>query len=201
MRPAVLRVRRILVPCLCGVLIAACARAPAPATPSSTRTAVSKPATAMRADLPAPAAMARFDGYGPARLGMSVEALRAAWPAALAFPAHPDVCFVVLAHDPGPVRLMFENGVFVRYDLDRDNPREVAPGGGRVGMRIDELRRLYGGRMVESPHKYVEGGKVLRVASGDAEDDALVFEADADARVTTWRVGRPPQVDYVESCG
>src|SRR6476469_875981 len=149
MRPAVLRVRRILIPCLCGVLIAACARAPAPATPSSTRTAVSKPATAMRADLPAPAAIARFDGYGPARLGMSVEALRAAWPAALAFPAHPDVCFVVLAHDPGPVRLMFENGVFVRYDLDRDHPREVAPGGGRVGMRIDELRRLYGGRMVE----------------------------------------------------
>ena len=32
-------------------------------------------------------------------------------------------------------------------------------------------------------------------------EGALVFETDTQGRVTHWRAGVPPQVDYVEGCG
>ncbi len=66
-------------------------------------------------------------------------------------------------------------------------------------MTEDQLRALYGARLQGSPHKDVEGGKYLSVeAPGGAK---LVFETGADGKVSSWRVGLPPQVDYVEGCG
>jgi len=41
---------------------------------------------------------------------------------------------------------------------------------------------------------------VLRVTAPQGTG-ALVFETDAQGRVTRWRAGVPPQVDYVEGCG
>jgi hypothetical protein len=38
------------------------------------------------------------------------------------------------------------------------------------------------------------------VAPAVSSDATLVFEIDADGRVTAWRAGLPPQVDYVEGC-
>ena len=50
---------------------------------------------------------------------------------------------------------------------------------------------------------------VLAVAPALAQDPAggnavLLFETDAkgpDAKVTSWRIGVPPAIDYVEGCG
>ncbi|TQC57293.1 lectin, partial [Pantoea dispersa] len=33
------------------------------------------------------------------------------------------------------------------------------------------------------------------------QSGVLVFETDAAGKVVAWRVGLPPQVDYVEGCG
>ena len=55
-------------------------------------------------------------------------------------------------------------------------------------------------RIAEQPHKYVEGGKYLRHRRRRAAG-VLVFETDPAGKVTEWRVGVPPQVDYVEGCG
>jgi len=93
---------------------------------------------------------------------------------------------------------MVESDKFVRYDVGND--KEVAPGGGKVGMDAAQIRKLYGDRVEEQPHKYVEGGKVLRIKADAGSDNALVFEADATGKVTAWRVGQQPQVDYVEGC-
>ena len=93
---------------------------------------------------------------------------------------------------------MFEHGRFVRYDVG--SAKEVAPGGGKVGMSAEEIHQLYGPEVVVQPHKYVEGGKTLRIAAPDG-DGALVFETDAQGKITRWYVGIPPQVDYVEGCG
>jgi hypothetical protein len=93
---------------------------------------------------------------------------------------------------------MIEADRFVRYDVGND--KEVAPGGGRAGMTADQIRALYGDRIEQQPHKYVEGGKVLRIKANDDSENALVFEVDAAGRVTAWRVGQAPQVDYVEGC-
>ena len=92
---------------------------------------------------------------------------------------------------------MIEDGKFVRYDVSND--KEVAPGGGKRGMTRDEIKKLYPGA-AEQDHKYVEGGKYLRVKDDAGGNGVLVFETDAAGKVTQWRVGVSPQVDYVEGC-
>src|SRR5690606_34828250 len=100
---------------------------------------------------------------------------------------------------PSDFAFMFEDGKFVRYDVGTG--REIAPGGGKVGMDVDEIRSLYAGRVEETPHKYVEGGSYLGVADINGGKGRLVFATDADGKVASWRVGLRPQVDYVEGCG
>src|SRR3546814_5943590 len=75
---------------------------------------------------------------------------------------------------------MFEDGKFVRYDVGTG--REIAPGGGKVGMGVDEIRSLYAGRVEEKPHKYVEGGKYLGVEDISGGKGKLVFATDGDGR-------------------
>ena len=91
---------------------------------------------------------------------------------------------------------MVEDGKFVRVDVGND--KEIAPGGGKKGMSADEIGKLYAGRVEIQPHKYEQGAKVLRVS--DAGGGVLVFETSSDGKVARWRVGVPPQVDYVEGC-
>src|SRR3546814_14519934 len=93
---------------------------------------------------------------------------------------------------------MFEDGKFVRYDVGTG--REIAPGGGKVGMGVDEIRSLYAGRVEETPHKYVEGGKYLGVEDISGGKGTLVFATDGEGKVTSWRVGVPPQEDDGEGC-
>jgi len=76
---------------------------------------------------------------------------------------------------------------------------EMAPGGGKVGLDADEIRALYAGRVEARPHQYIEGGQYLRVPATEGAG-WLVFETDADGKVTSWRAGVEPQVDYIEGC-
>ena len=93
---------------------------------------------------------------------------------------------------------MFDGGKFVRYDVGNDT--EVAPGGGKRGMDAEAIRSRYAGRVEESSHKYVEGGKYLKVTADEGSNGKLVFETDAAGKVSAWRAGVEPQVDYVEGC-
>jgi hypothetical protein len=93
---------------------------------------------------------------------------------------------------------MIEGDKLVRYDVNND--AQVAPGGGKRGMDIDQIRKLYAGRIREQPDKYVPGAVDLRVSADDDSGSALVFQADAAGKVTSWRVGQPPAIDYVEGC-
>ena len=61
-----------------------------------------------------------------------------------------------------------------------------------------QIEVLYPG-IEQQNHKYVEGGHYLR-AGADSGEGVVVFETGADDVVTEWRVGLPPQVDYVEGC-
>jgi hypothetical protein len=62
------------------------------------------------------------------------------------------------------------------------------------------LEGLYGKRLQAAPHKYVEGGHYLSMSASGVASSKLVFETDAAGKATAWRVGLPPQVDYVEGC-
>ena len=143
-----------------------------------------------------------FDGFGPAAFGADQEQVRMAWGADLgdAAPSEPGGCYYLAPQPPGAagygIAFMIEADRFARIDVR--NEGYAAPGGGKVGMDRAEIERLYTGRVQASPHKYVEGAQSLRVREGD---HALVFETDTAGRVTEWRIGTPPQVDYVEGCG
>lgn len=171
---------------------------PAPAT--------SPVATAAPADAGVPvveaASQASFAGYGDMKLGSTVEEARLAWAGELnGTPAEGSTCYylrpkwVKQATDFG---FMVEDGKFVRYDVGTD--KETAPGGGKVGMSVEELQKLYGGALKGAPHKYTQGGQYLSMDAGDVAPTRLVFEVDAAGKVTSWRVGLSPQVEYVEGC-
>lgn len=149
------------------------------------------------------ATQARFDGYGDLRFGMDPARMRQAWGGELQrLPpdAEAEACQYLVpswSETPSDFALMVEGGRFVRYDVG--TARETAPGGGRVGMSADEIRTLYAGAVQEQPHKYVPEGHYLRIQD-DGGPGVLVFETDPAGRVTSWRVGVPPQADYVEGC-
>ncbi|MDQ3228568.1 MAG: lectin [Pseudomonadota bacterium] len=142
----------------------------------------------------------RFDGYGDMRFGMSAEKTKTAWGGELnGAPGDGDTCYHLSpkwASTQAEFALMIESGKFVRYSTESN--KHTAPGGGKVGMSADEISALYPNRVEEQPHKYTDG-KYLRIKD-TAGSNALLFETDAGGKVTEWRVGVTPQVDYVEGC-
>lgn len=146
--------------------------------------------------------LVRMDGYGDMRFGMTADEARQAWDGELKGVGDEGAtCYYLTPRwieAPSDFAFMFEHGKFVRYDVGTG--REIAPGGGKVGMDADEIRSLYAGRVEETPHKYVEGGKYLGVEDISGGKGKLVFATGEDGKVTSWRVGVPPQVDYVEGC-
>lgn len=153
---------------------------------------------------PADAGPARMNGYGDLDFGMTAEEAKAAWTQGKLDGAVPDdaaSCFHLNpAGQPTPSHLafMFENDLFVRYSASND--AMAAPGGGKRGMTEAELQALYGNALKATPHKYVQGGKYLAIDATGTAPSKLVFATDADGKVTEWRVGVTPQVDYVEGC-
>lgn len=156
----------------------------------------------LRVDAPAEGTVT-FAGFGPADFGATAEAVRQAWGGDLgdAQPSEPGGCYYLIPQPVGTAgfrtAFMVEGDRFVRIDV-RDGS-VVAPGGAKVGMTADEVRALYP-KVEEQPHKYDPAGKVLRVADPGGGNGALVLELDKDGRVDEWRIGVPPQVDYVEGC-
>jgi hypothetical protein len=193
---------------LLAVALIACndGRSPADTTAEAATPAAPGPA-APDPEVPAPAApapdtaLARYDGYGDMRFGMTADEAKQAWGGELkGVPGEGEVCYYltpVSSPVPSYFAFMVENGKFVRYDVGND--KEVAPGGGKRGMTAEEIRALYPG-IVESAHKYVEGGKYLKVAANDGSAGKLVFATDAAGKVTEWHAGIEPQVDYIEGC-
>lgn len=188
-----------------AVLATAACQPPATETPAEDPVVPSPapaPAEPVADDPPAPAAPsqdARWDGLASATLGMDEAALREAWPAPLDaddFMAGNTCRFLYPrgAARPASPAFMFDDGRLVRYDVVE--PDQAAPGGGMVGMQRAEIERLYPG-IEARPHAYVAKGHYLRAVDGE---NVLVFETDAEGIVTQWRVGRAPQVDYVEGC-
>jgi len=194
-------------------LLSACQRDPAaaPATAEPQTTATATPMAEAPAPTPAaddtaapagPVSQASFLGYGDMKLGSSVEEARAAWGGELnGAPMEGTTCHYLWPKwitRPADFAFMMEDGKFVRYDVGTD--KETAPGGGKVGLSVEELQKLYGGALKASPHKYMQGGQYLSMDAGDVAPTRLVFEVDAAGKVTSWRVGLSPQVEYVEGC-
>lgn len=147
-------------------------------------------------------ALAHFVGFGDMRFGMAPPEMEKAWGGSLQEVGQDanDQCFFLVpkwAKTPAEFNFMVADGKFARYSTE--DGKYVAPGGGAVGMDAEQVEVLYEGRVESQPHKYVQGGKYLKVKD-DKSGNALVFETDANGVVKEWRVGQAPQVDFVEGC-
>lgn len=177
------------------------AGATAPAPPASTDPAGSG---SLRVDAPAPGTIT-FQGFGPAKFGAAAEEVRMAWGGGLgdAKPDQPGGCHYLIPQPVGTegyrTAFMIEGDKFVRMDVRRDDV--AAPGGGKAGMTRAQLAALYPA-IEEQPHKYTDG-LYLRIKDPAGGNGVLLFEIDGkgdQAKATEWRIGLPPQVDYVEGC-
>ena len=176
----------------------AAAMTPAPAVSVPSPATVAPP---MTGPMPAEGAIT-YAGFGPAHWGASEEQVRQAWGKDLqGAPSEPNGCYYLFPEprSAGGYRLafLFEGAKFSRLDVRV--PDIAAPGGGRVGMDKAEVHRLYPA-ITEQKHKYVEGGLNLRGMDPGGGQGVVVFEVDPAGKVVAWRVGQPPQVDYVEGC-
>jgi hypothetical protein len=185
------------------------ASAPAATAPSATTPAGTPPSQDAGATQPSPtpapapapgSGLAHYDGYGDMHFGMTEVEARKAWGGALNGEPGDGCHYLNPAWEKAPsyFAFMFDGGKFVRYDVGND--KEIAPGGGRRGMTEAEIDAAYPGRVEKSPHKYVNGGKYLRVKADDGSSGVLVFETDAAGKVSEWHAGLAPQVDWIEGC-
>jgi len=141
-------------------------------------------------------------GIGPLRVGMTrgeVEAVLGALVPAPGDSGWRQCAFIAPAGLPAGVRLMVEGGTVARVDVD--SGRAATAEGARVGDPEAHILDLYTTRLAKAPLKY-RSGHTLTVTPTAAADSALrlVFETDGQ-RVTRYRAGRRPAVEYIEGCG
>jgi len=140
-------------------------------------------------------------GIGPLRAGMTFTEADAALGGALLVPVGVDTtgCDYLVWHGGPPgVRVMFDQHRVARVDVDTASIATAA--GARVGDAEARIKRLYPGQVTVTPHKY-EDGHYLTVTPPAPADKRyrLIFETAGD-RVTRYRAGVLPSVEYVEGC-
>ncbi len=189
--------RRLLIPWIV-LCLAGCGPSP------SQQEAAQDAASAASAAAEASAAAARlgqdavvgFDGYGPMHFGMDRKAAEQAIGDTFAGQDQVGNCLeLARAQDPD-VNYLFLGGKLQRIDVAADDV--VADGGGKVGMTIDDLHRLYAGRYTEMPSKEIPGGQDLRLI--DASGNGIVFRIDGDGQVTAFRAAIAATLDRPEGC-
>jgi len=142
---------------------------------------------------------AGFRGAGPAQVGMPLAAAASALGAVPDTAAAAGSCsYLRPAGDPAGVKVMVNEGRVARVEVDSGAVRTVEGAG--IGDAEARVRKLYAGRVTETPHKYTSG-RYLTVTPAAPADSAfrLVFETDG-AKVTRFRAGRLPEVEWVEGC-
>ena len=126
---------------------------------------------------------------GSIRIGMTADELR---PRVETLGQLEGCVYAKVPEAPGLLVMLFA-GKVVRVDVIA--PGIATAGGARVGDTEERVRELYPGLRVE-PHKYTDGHYLV---VDTVQGRRLIFETDG-ARVTRYRAGAVPQVDWVEGC-
>jgi hypothetical protein len=138
-----------------------------------------------------------FSGAPPLRIGMSEAEARQALGMPKASATSRDECRYLDTKGKSRVYVMLVRDTVARLDV-RDSTM-ATEAGARIGDTESRVLELYRGRVTTQPHKYVSGGHYLVVASPTDSTRRLLFETDGK-RVTSFRVGRMPEVQWVEGC-
>lgn len=170
-------------------------RAPAQAPPtdgaSSTNTSTNNPGTSFT--------VTEY-GIGPIRAGMTVAEAATAMGGGFGAPSGGarDCTYAALTKAPRGLAVMLENNRVARVEIRSGTiPTSL---GARIGDSEARIKSLYAGRVTSTPHKYTPGGHYLTVTPADNSQNRIVFETDGK-KVTEYRSGQLPAVEYVERCG
>lgn len=144
-----------------------------------------------------------INGIGSVRVGMTIaEASKAAGIRLRKNGYEPNAsCFYVTPQgEPKGIGFMVETGRISRVDVWESKSITTLKGA-KIGDTEARIKALYPGQIQVTPHKYVPNGHYLTFVPKDAEDKnyRVVFETDGK-RVTRFRAGQIPAVEYVEGC-
>ena len=142
-----------------------------------------------------------FDGYGPARIGMTKAALQSALGKRLTkdeISEDPNSCEVVApVGESEGISYMFVDRKLARIDISTDRVMTVS--GARVGSSQRSVVALYPGRIAVSPHAYTApDGSYLTLLSSD-KTRGIRFETD-HGKVIGFYAGTAESIQYVEGC-
>ena len=141
-------------------------------------------------------------GYGPIRAGMTLSEAAAAGGRPFGEPqmGSEECDYFLFADDSvsGSAHFMVVNGQIARVDIN-DSTISTAEGA-RVGDSEQRIMELYRGRVTVQPHKYSDGHYLVVAPAASADSGRnIIFETDGH-KVTTYRAGRMPEVEFVEGC-
>ncbi|MCE2720800.1 MAG: hypothetical protein ACK5RY_21500 [Dolichospermum sp.] len=108
------------------------------------------------------------------------------------------VSFMVTKDDVKSRLQYVTSDVIARIDID--NPKITTVSGAKIGDTEARIKSLYPGQIKVTPHEYTKGHYLTFIPKNKAEQNyRIVFETDGQ-RVTRYRAGKLPEVEYVEGC-
>lgn len=143
-----------------------------------------------------------INGIGDVRVGMNLKQAETAAGTKLIVTDEPNrYCFYVKPQGrPEGIGFMMVDYKIARVDIF-DNPRMATLSGAKIGDTEDRIKSIYPGQIQVTPHKYDNNGHYLTFVPKDRQyrQYRLVFETDGK-KVTRFRSGKLPEVEFVEGC-
>lgn len=142
-----------------------------------------------------------INGIGTVQVGMTVsQASKAAGTKLVGDSSNKSCYYVKPKNQPKNVSFMVTEGRISRVDV-RQNTQITTLKGAKIGDTEAQIKSLYPGQIKVTPHKYAQGGHYLTFIPKSSADQnyRVVFETDGK-RVTEFRSGKLPEVEFVEGC-
>ncbi|WOF74770.1 hypothetical protein QMT40_002429 [Parvibaculaceae bacterium PLY_AMNH_Bact1] len=142
-------------------------------------------------------------GYGPFAIGKPVDLTDPEIAASISDSdqINPECHYVRIAQPGGELYLMLVAGDLARIDVSSMGPEGVTtgpslPNGVGLGSPVGDITAAWGDKVATEPNKYGVGTDYIVTLT---DTKGIVFETD-EGKVTAYRVGRPPEVHWVEGC-
>ncbi|HEY9608372.1 hypothetical protein [Allocoleopsis sp.] len=141
-----------------------------------------------------------INSIGPIRVGMSVAQAETAAGVKLTRPDNRGCSYIRPQGNNYDFLIMVTNNRIARIDV-RGNSRITTISGARIGDMESKIKSLYPGQITVTPHKYQPKGHYLIFIPKDRNEAnyRIIFETDG-TRVTSFRGGKRPEVEWVEGC-
>jgi hypothetical protein len=98
------------------------------------------------------------------------------------------------------IAFMVTNGRIARVDVT-DNSKITTLSGAKIGDSESKIKSLYPNQIKVEAHEYNPKGHYLIFIPKDSQDKnyRIIFETDGK-KVTRWRSGKLPEVQFIEGC-